>query len=126
MAQRFESKGYSHPMGLSRSLRKYNPRIITFLCSPMPGNPQNFYEEAVAWKHLEHPNIVPLLGITIAPSPPQLISDWISGGNLTNYIGDHPGADRLGLVDAPVALDNRRAHHFQGVQHRQWPRIPPL
>ena len=58
------------------------------------------------WKHLEHPNIVPLLGITIAPSPLQLISDWISGGNLTEYIGDHPEADRLGLVDVPPALND--------------------
>ena len=50
------------------------------------------------WRRLEHPNIVSLFGITIAPPPPQLISDWIVGENLMEYINDHPGANRLGLV----------------------------
>ena len=55
------------------------------------------------WKRLEHPNIVPLLGITIAPPPPQLISEWVLGGNLTEHVKGHPGADRLGLVSVPPA-----------------------
>jgi len=36
------------------------------------------------WKQLAHPNIVPLLGITTAPL--RFISDWMSGGNLMEYI----------------------------------------
>ena len=48
------------------------------------------------WKHLRHPNIVPLLGITVTPL--QLISDWISGGVLQDYIKGHPDVDRLRLV----------------------------
>jgi len=48
------------------------------------------------WKRLTHPNIVPLLGITLAP--PQLVSEWVPGGTLLNYIGAHPDADRLELV----------------------------
>jgi len=75
-------------------------------------NPQNFYEEAVTWKYLKHANIVPLLGITITPSSFQLISDWIPGGNLTEYIKNHPGADRLGLVGALSVLDSRHADHL--------------
>ena len=55
------------------------------------------------WKHLLHPNIVPLLGIT--PTPLQLISEWIPGGDLTEYVKKHPGADRLGLVNVhPTAF----------------------
>ena len=48
------------------------------------------------WKRLVHPNIVPFRGITVTPL--QLISDWMSGGDLTGYINQHPGVDRLGLV----------------------------
>ena len=48
------------------------------------------------WKHLTHPNILPLLGVTIGPF--QLVSNWMPGGNLPEYIGEHPDADRLGLV----------------------------
>ena len=56
------------------------------------------------WKRLQHPNIVPLLGIT--PDPLQLISEWMPGGDLRDFIKKHPGADRLGLVGVPpVVLD---------------------
>lgn len=48
------------------------------------------------WKHLAHPNIVPLLGVTIAPF--QFISVWMPGGELSEYIGTHPYADRIELV----------------------------
>jgi serine/threonine protein kinase len=45
---------------------------------------------------LEHKNIVPLLGIT--SNPLQLVSDWMPGGDLTEYIKKNPNADRLCLV----------------------------
>ena len=48
------------------------------------------------WRHLVHPNIVPLLGITVAPY--QLVSAWMTGGELSEYIGMHPDVDRFGLV----------------------------
>ena len=52
------------------------------------------------WKHSVHPNIVPLLGVTLAPL--QLISTWMAGGELSTYIGAHPCANRVGLV-SPVS-----------------------
>jgi len=54
------------------------------------------------WKRLTHPNILPLLGVTIAPL--QLVSNWMSGGDLPEYIKKHPNADRLGLVSLPSAM----------------------
>ena len=54
------------------------------------------------WKRLGHKNIVPLLGIT--PNPLQLISEWMTGGDLTEYIKKHPGIDRLGLVNTPAVV----------------------
>jgi len=60
---------------------------------------QAFCQEAVIWKRLRHLNILPLLGVTI--SPLQLISDWMPGGDLSEYIKTHPDADRLGLVSSP-------------------------
>ena len=47
------------------------------------------------WKRLAHPNILPLLGIT--GDPFQLISDWVSGWDLPDYI-KNTNANRLGLV----------------------------
>jgi len=51
------------------------------------------------WKRLTHPNIVPLLGITITPF--QLISNWMPGGDLPEYIKRNSDTDQLGLVGAP-------------------------
>lgn len=50
-------------------------------------------------KHLKHPNIVPLLGVTFDPF--ELISDRMPGGDLPGYIANHPNTDRLSLVGEP-------------------------
>lgn len=60
------------------------------------------------WKHLEHPNIVPLLGVTVTPF--QSISVWMSGGELSEYIGMHPRVDRLSLVGLPLYHVGCRTH----------------
>ncbi|KAF9643873.1 kinase-like protein [Thelephora ganbajun] len=54
-----------------------------------------FCREAVMWKYLKHPNILPLLGVT---SPLQLISEWMSNGNLSQYIRRNSEVDRLQLL----------------------------
>ena len=48
------------------------------------------------WKYMIHPNVLPLLGITTDPF--QLVSAWMSGGDLSQYTRLHPDADRLRLV----------------------------
>lgn len=53
-------------------------------------------------KYLKHPNIVPLLGVTIDPL--ELIFDWMPGGDLPEYIANHPDADRLSLVGIPFTV----------------------
>ena len=54
------------------------------------------------WKRLEHRTIVPLLGIT--PAPLQLISEWMSGGALPEYIKKNPRANRLAIASTPVVV----------------------
>ena len=68
------------------------------------------------YKRLAHPNIVPLLGIT--PSPLQLISEWMPGGDLTDYIKKSPDVNRVGLVSIPPVLfdpTTYRWHQLSGV-----------
>ncbi|KAF9645418.1 kinase-like protein, partial [Thelephora ganbajun] len=57
---------------------------------------KGFCQEAVMWRRLNHPNILPLLGVTI--SPLQLVSNWMPGGDLPEYIEKYPDADRLVLL----------------------------
>jgi len=48
------------------------------------------------WKRLKHPNIVPFKGVTLDPF--QIVSDWMAGGDLTDYISLNPQANRINLV----------------------------
>ena len=57
---------------------------------------QTFREEAVTWKHLDHPNVLRFQGVTT--NPLQIISDWVPGGTLPEYIKKNPSADKLQLV----------------------------
>ena len=56
------------------------------------------------WKRSVHPNIVPLLGIT--PNSLQLISGWMPGGDLKDYIKKHSDADRVRLVGVPFVVSD--------------------
>ena len=55
--------------------------------------------EVLIWRRLIHPNIVPFRGATL--SPPQIISEWMSGGDLTTYINLNSDANRVALVSPP-------------------------
>ena len=50
---------------------------------------------------------MPLLGVTILPRL-QLVSDWMSGGDMPGYIEKHPDADRVGLVPSSLVSFTRR------------------
>lgn len=106
--------------------QRYPLRIVYLLGARWLEQPQNFYEEAVSWKRLEHPNIVPLLGITITSSPHQLVSGWISGGNLTEYIKNNSAVDQLGLVGASPASNSCLTYSLKDLRHHQRPRVPPF
>jgi hypothetical protein len=61
------------------------------------------YQEAVVWKRLNHPNIVPFHGVTLRPL--QLVSNWMQAAELTECIKNTPKTNRLGLVGVlPTAL----------------------
>ena len=76
------------------------------------------------WKRLTHPNILPLLGITTAPL--RLISIWMSGGHLQEYIKKHPAADRLGLVGRPFVVFIPRLLPLLAIRRHQGPLLPPF
>jgi len=76
------------------------------------------------WKHLTHPNIVPLLGVTTDPF--QLISEWMPGGDLSSHIMRNPGVDLLGLVGVPPVVFIPRLPRSQVVRRYQGSLLPPL
>ena len=56
------------------------------------------------WKRSEHPNIVPLLGVTVVPL--QLVSVWMPSGDLLEYIERNSSVNRLSLVGSSRATLN--------------------
>ncbi|KAF5376760.1 hypothetical protein D9757_009471 [Collybiopsis confluens] len=56
-----------------------------------------FCNEALVWKQLKHPNILPLLGVNVSLFAPSfcLISPWIQHGDVNHYMKANPNFDKL-------------------------------
>ena len=54
------------------------------------------------WKSLQHPNILPLIGVVMSETRFELVSAWMENGNINEFIEAHPNTDRLELVSPPV------------------------
>ena len=67
--------------------------VVLMLSKPL-------YGEAVVWKRLRHPNVVPFLGVATVSL--QLVSKWMPNGTLTDYVSTNPHVDRIGLVSATI------------------------
>jgi len=53
------------------------------------------------WKSFHHPNILPLLGVTMSETRLVMASEWMTNGDINEFTKVHADADRLGLVSAP-------------------------
>ena len=78
-----------------------------------PGDPfspttQGFYGEMVIWRQLQHPNIIPLLGVTINSERCSLVSNWMDNGTINEFIKMNPDANRIDLVGFHVILVSQR------------------
>jgi len=60
--------------------------------------------EIIGWKHLTHPNILPLLGVSVSADPRCffILTDWMSNGNVVEYTRSYPEANRLRLVNSLI------------------------
>ena len=114
------------PGCLSRMFKRRLRCILTLLFSlpALTHQTQDFCKEAVTWKYLDHPNILPLLGITTDPL--QLVSKWVSGGNLREYIKKRPDPDRHRLVGILFVLTVRRVTLLPAVRHHRRTLLPSL
>ncbi|KAF9780901.1 kinase-like domain-containing protein, partial [Thelephora terrestris] len=57
-----------------------------------------FCKEAVIWRHLHHPNIVPLIGVAISPGQCLLVSDWVDNGTIDQFIKMNPNVKCTNLL----------------------------
>ena len=75
----------SHPHSLESTILTESFQTMKLFC-----------KEAVIWGCLNHPNIVPFKGVTL--DPPQLVSEWMPGGELRKYVRNNAHADPVDLV----------------------------
>ncbi|KAK7458718.1 Rho guanine nucleotide exchange factor [Stygiomarasmius scandens] len=64
---------------------------------------KEFLKEAILWRQLDHPNVIPFLGIYFLDTSKEricLISPWMRNGNLMQYLGgdSHESVDRVVLA----------------------------
>lgn len=55
------------------------------------------------WKRLQHPNVVPFLGILSDMPPFELVHDWMEHGSITEYVKKNPTVDQIDLVSEFVS-----------------------
>ena len=61
---------------------------------------QRLCREVIGWKHLSHPNILPLMGVSVPANAHSfhILTERMSNGNVMQYTKSHPEANRLQLV----------------------------
>jgi hypothetical protein len=52
----------------------------------------------VTWKALRHPNLLPLLGVTMTENRFVMVSEWMVNDNINEYVDAHSHMNRLELV----------------------------
>ncbi|KAF9649127.1 kinase-like protein [Thelephora ganbajun] len=68
-----------------------------------------FCREIVAWKHLWHPNILPLLGVTVSEFRLMMVSEWMENGNINEFARRDHSTNRTALL-ADVANGLKYMH----------------
>ena len=71
---------------------------------------QESCREAVAWRHLRHPNILPLLGVNIEQHQLAMISEWMEYGNINEFVEKNEGVNRVQLVSDGVTSRRNRCN----------------
>ncbi|KAF5371255.1 hypothetical protein D9758_004236 [Tetrapyrgos nigripes] len=68
-----------------------------------------FRHEALLWRQLNHPNVLPFLGVNVNlfnPTRLCLISPWMENGNIIQYLMNHPDHDLLDSIsDIAAGMD---------------------
>ena len=90
----------TYAQGNDDTIKKVCPLVIRHWDASLKHlDRQKFYEEVVVWKRLQHPNIVPCLGVPTGKRPPfEIVCSWMENGKITDYVGKNPDVDRINLV----------------------------
>jgi hypothetical protein len=52
----------------------------------------------VRWKSLRHPNLLPILGVTVTKDELVMVSEWMRKNNINEFVRARSNVNRLELV----------------------------
>ena len=52
----------------------------------------------VTWRAVQHPNVLPFLGVVMTGDRFAMVSEWMSNGNVKEFTRTYPNANRYELV----------------------------
>ena len=52
----------------------------------------------MTWNTLRHPNVLPLLGVSMGDYQLAMVSEWMDHGNINEFVKTHWDANRFELV----------------------------
>ena len=55
------------------------------------------------WKFLQHPNVLPLIGVMMSETRFAMVSEWMTNGSINEYVKTRPDVNRVRLV-GPLCL----------------------
>jgi len=76
---------------------EFNGKKVSFKTLRPDVRRKTFYRGVIVWKRLQHPNIVPFIGVPAEDPTPAVIYDWMEHGGITEYLRQHQEADQMGL-----------------------------
>ncbi|KAF9785327.1 kinase-like domain-containing protein [Thelephora terrestris] len=57
-----------------------------------------FAAKVVIWKTLQHPHVLPLIGVTTSKGRFAMVSEWMNNGNINEFVKANPDINRLKLL----------------------------
>ncbi|KAJ7846467.1 kinase-like domain-containing protein [Mycena leptocephala] len=74
---------------------------------------KEFGREAVIWRQLSHPNLLPFFGLCYLEARPCLVSPWMENGDLVKFLRNAPpDTDRTSLIlDIAMGLEYLHSEH---------------
>ena len=58
----------------------------------------------MTWGALNHPNVLPLLGVMVTEDRFAMVSEWMMNGNINQFVMAHRDVNRFELVSSPSKL----------------------
>jgi serine/threonine protein kinase len=86
-----ESVAVKKPRVVGRADMAHKVKLLIFtIINSRTEFPQKLCREALVWRHLKHPNVLPFVGLSNSLFPydflPCLLSPWMDNGTLNDYV----------------------------------------